>query len=63
MNPGFFKLAGRLFAGAGMASRAERYYNEALTWGGEDAAIRQALNELAKSQRRTGGGLFGKAGG
>jgi curved DNA-binding protein CbpA len=62
MNPGYLKLAGKLFAAAGMTARAERYYNEALTWGGEDAAVRQALEELTKAQRR-GTGLFGKAGG
>ncbi len=62
MNPGYLKLAGKLFAAAGMTSRAERYYNEALTWGGEDAVVRQALEELGKAQRR-GAGLFGKAGG
>ena len=62
MNPGYLKLAGKLFAAAGMTARAERYYNEALTWGGEDAAVRQALEDLSKAQRR-GAGLFGKAGG
>ena len=62
MNAGYLKLAGKLFASAGMTSRAERYYNEALTWGGEDEAVRQSLDELSKAQRR-GSGLFGKAGG
>jgi curved DNA-binding protein CbpA len=62
MNPGYLKLAGKLFAAAGMTARAERYYNEALTWGGEDATVRQALDELGRAQRR-GTGLFGKAGG
>jgi curved DNA-binding protein CbpA len=62
MNPGYLKLAGKLFAAAGMTSRAERYYNEALTWGGEDESVRQALDDLSKAQRR-GSGLFGKAGG
>src|SRR4029453_11650417 len=62
MNPGYLKLAGKLFASAGMTSRAERYYNEALTWGGEDEGVRQSLDELSKAQRR-GTGLFGKAGG
>ena len=62
MNAGYLKLAGKLFAAAGMTSRAERYYNEALTWGGEDVAVRQALDDLGKGQRK-GAGLFGKAGG
>ena len=62
MNAGYLKLAGKLFAASGMTARAERYYNEALTWGGEDPAVRQALEELSKAQRR-GTGLFGKAGG
>jgi curved DNA-binding protein CbpA len=54
MNPNYYKLAGRIFANAGMASEAERYYNEALRWGGDDAAIRSALDELTKKAKKGG---------
>ncbi len=60
MNAAYLKLAGRLHAQAGLAERATHYYNEALTWGGEDAAVRQALDELKKPEKR-GWKLFGKA--
>ena len=52
MNPNYFKLAGRLFERAGMESEAERYYNEALRWGGDDAAVRKALDELTKKTKK-----------
>jgi curved DNA-binding protein CbpA len=61
MNPAYLKLAGRLFAAAGMTARAEQYYNEALTWGGEDATVRASLTGL-KSARKGKTGLYGKAG-
>lgn len=59
MKPSYLKLAGRLFARAGKTERAERFYQEALTWGGEDSEVEEALGEL-----RSGGkprrGFFGK---
>jgi curved DNA-binding protein CbpA len=54
MNPSYFKLAGRLFARAKMESEAERYYNQALRWGGEDAAVRSALEALTAKTKKGG---------
>ena len=63
MNVNYLKLAGKLFAAGGLLSRAEQYYNDALTWGGEDPALRQALEELGKPAKRGRPGFFGKVGG
>jgi tetratricopeptide (TPR) repeat protein len=62
MNPVYLKLAGRLHAEAGQLDRAEQYYNEAVTWGGEDPVVAKALDELRKSARKGRGGLFGRNG-
>lgn len=63
MNLQYLKLAGRLHAEAGLVERAEQYYNEALTWGGDDPAVRTALDELKSGGVKRGwGGLFGKGG-
>jgi tetratricopeptide (TPR) repeat protein len=59
MNPAYLKLAGRLHATAGDLERAERCYQEALVWGGEDDQIRHALEELKRTPRRS---FFGKTG-
>lgn len=59
MRPSYLKLAGRLFARAGKTDRAERYYQEALTWGGEDPEVEEALQEL-RGGRKTRRGFFGK---
>lgn len=59
MKPSYLKLAGRLFARAGKADRAERYFEEALTWGGEDAEVTEALEEL-RGGRKGRRGFFGK---
>ncbi len=48
MNGGYHKLAGKLFADAGMPLRAERYYRQALEWLGDDPEIRQELARLKK---------------
>lgn len=61
MNAVYLKMAGKLHAAAGMTAKAEQYYNEALTWGGEDPVIRQALEDLRKS-RKGKPGLFGRTG-
>jgi curved DNA-binding protein CbpA len=50
MNAQYHKLAGRLFTQGGMSIRAERYYRQALRWGGEDPEILQALEDLKKSR-------------
>lgn len=62
MNPTYLKLAGRLHAQVGLVDRADWYYNQAITWGGEDESVRQALEELRKSSKKPGWGLFGKVG-
>jgi DnaJ-class molecular chaperone len=47
INAKYLKLAGRLFAEAGMPRRAERYYRDALQWGSEeDPEILEALERL-----------------
>jgi|CXWL01.1.fsa_nt_gi curved DNA-binding protein CbpA len=60
MNPTYLKLAGKIFAESGMTPEAEQYYNQALDWGGDDPAIRQALEDLKKSSKRSWSGLFGR---
>jgi len=62
MNDVYLKMAGKLHAVAGMTAKAEQYYNEALTWGGEDPDIRQALEDLRKGGKKSKPGLFGRAG-
>lgn len=57
MNAKYLKLAGDVFAQSGMVARAEKYYTEALNWGGEDAEVRSELQKLQRG--RTKGGLFG----
>lgn len=60
VNPAYLKLAGRIHAEVGMADKAERYYNEALALGGEDAAVSKALDELRARSRKGWTGLFGR---
>jgi len=49
MNAVYLGLAGEIFADSGMNRRAQIYYQKALTWGGDDPAIRSALDRLARS--------------
>ncbi|MGE0640376.1 MAG: DnaJ domain-containing protein [Thermoanaerobaculia bacterium] len=60
MNGSYLKLAGRLHAEAGLVEKAEHYYNEAMVWGGEDAAVVKALEELRGGTKKGWTGLFGK---
>jgi Flp pilus assembly protein TadD len=60
VSPAYLKLAGALHAELGMADRAERYYNEAIALGGEDPAVRKALEELRARSRKGWSGLFGR---
>jgi len=62
MNVGYLKLAGRLHAEAGLPEKAERYYNQALTWGGEDPAVTMALDELQKGTKKARGSAAGRNG-
>lgn len=63
MNPSYLKQAGRIYALVGETERAVQYYRRSLQWGGDDPAVRQALEALTRdapsSPRR---GFFGKAG-
>ncbi len=61
MNAVYLRLAGDIFADSGMTRRAQIYYQKALTWGGDDAAIREALGRLESSAGR-GAGLFNRGG-
>lgn len=60
MNANYLKLAGRIFESAGMALRAEQYYNQSLKWGGEDPAVRERLEELRRGAKKGRTGFFGK---
>lgn len=51
MNTTYLKLAGKLFEMAAMPVRAERYYRQALEWGGTDELVEDALKNLAKGKR------------
>lgn len=57
MNAVYLRLAGDIFADSGMNRRAKIYYQKALTWGGDDAEIRSALDKL---QGSAGAGLFNR---
>lgn len=59
MNPGYLKLAGRLAAETGDVEKAERFYREAINWGGDDPQVAAALDALAPVRRR---GFFGRSG-
>lgn len=60
MKVSYRKLAGRLNARAGRAEKAEKHFRQALTWGGEDPEIEEALAELRSGGKRRG--LFGGKG-
>jgi curved DNA-binding protein CbpA len=63
MNPSYLKQAGRIYALAGQTEQAIQYYRKSLQWGGDDASVRQALEELTRSSSPSSRrGLFGKAG-
>ena len=57
MNPGYWKVAGRILALCGHGERAAAAYRKAIDWGEDDPAILRALEDLSRSPRR---GLFGK---
>jgi curved DNA-binding protein CbpA len=57
MNPGYWKLAGRILAAGGRPEQAVAAYRKAIDWGEDDPAIHRAVEELSRSPRR---GLFGK---
>ena len=51
MNPPYLKLAGDLASRAGMTSRAEKYLQNALTFGGDDPEVQLALDQVRRSKR------------
>jgi curved DNA-binding protein CbpA len=59
VSPPYLKLAGRIHAELGAVDKAERYYNEAIALGGEDAAVTKALEELRARSKKGRSGLFG----
>lgn len=61
MNAVYLRLAGEIFADSGMTRRAQIYYQKALTWGGDDPAVRAALDRLERSSGR-GASLFNRGG-
>ena len=62
MNPSYLLLAGRTFARAGMFTRAEQAYQEAVSWGADEATVATELEEMRRSAKaRSRSGLFGKA--
>ena len=48
MNVDYLKLAGRIMGKAGLTSRAQKFYTEALRWGGTDCALEHELAQLKK---------------
>ena len=60
VSPAYLKLAGRVHGELGLVDKAERYYNEAIALGGEDAAVKKALDELRARSRKGWSGLFGR---
>lgn len=55
INVSYLKLAGKLFARAGMKIKAKQYYKQALQWGGSDREIDNALEELEGKKGFFGG--------
>jgi len=51
MNATYLKLAGELSSQAGMTSRAEKYLQNALTYGGEDPEVQLALEQVRRNKR------------
>ena len=60
MKASYHKLAGQLNVRAGRAETAVKHFQKALTWGGEDPEIEEALAELRSGGKRRG--LFGGKG-
>jgi len=50
MNAAYLELAGELSSRAGMTSRAERYLQDALTFGGDDPDVQLALDQVRRGK-------------
>jgi len=53
-NADYLQLAGDICARANMTSRAEKYYNEALSWGADEDEIEEALGRLVSTVAHRG---------
>jgi curved DNA-binding protein CbpA len=60
MNAEYHQIAGKIFADAGMTSRAVQYYKQAVRWGADDPSLKERIAELEGKKRRSG--LFGRGG-
>lgn len=59
MKPQYLRVAGRIFAAAGLTAKATGYYEQARTWGADGAEIESEIRRLQET-RRSRAGLFGK---
>lgn len=62
MKPQFLRTAGRLHDQAGMGNRALSYYEEALSWSGDDPEIAAEIARLKKEGKKGRQGIFGRSG-
>ena len=53
-NADYLQLAGQICAKANMTSRAERYYQKALSWGADETEISEALDQLSLTTTQRG---------
>ena len=51
MKVEYLTLGGRILGQAGFSNKAEKFYTDALHWGGDDPAIEQAVEELRRSRK------------
>jgi uncharacterized protein HemY len=66
-NALFHRDAGKLYMQAGLTSKAERHFEQALTWLPEDAETLNLLQEVrpkkgVSGERKTPSGVFGRKG-
>ncbi|HEX2758627.1 MAG TPA: hypothetical protein VHP60_09040, partial [Thermoanaerobaculia bacterium] len=66
-NALFHRDAGKLFMQAGLNSKAERHFEQALAWLPEDAETLKLLQEVrpkkgSSGERKTPSGIFGRKG-
>ena len=54
MKPQYLRAAGRIFGRAGVTGKAISYYEQALNWGGDDAAIAGEIKRLKSDKRARG---------
>lgn len=59
MKATYHKLAGRIHAADEEWDEAEAHYRQALTWGGDDEAVQQALEQV-QAKKKSRSGFFGR---